>query len=763
MPQRYEFAEFVLDPAESLLTRSGEPLKATPRLLALLEALLDRPGRLVDKQELLDRVWGGTNVTEANLTVQVSKLRRLLGEGGDRVFIETVPTRGYRFLVPVRAIDTEVAPRAPSPRLREGRGEGLVGAATAEGGAPVVDPAVAPVSTPGMPRRRASWVAAAVLVVSALAWVGYARGFRVPIGRATATPDTAATPSPVGSDEGSPAGGVTGTRSIVQALTRHVADDNEPAWSPDGRRVAFTSNRGSQLSLYLLDLDRPAAPPTRIATSGPARSPAWSPDGLRLAYLCQRGGQDDVCVIDLDGRHERVVAGDAHDEIDPAWAPDGARIAYSVVNGRTFELHVVEVSGAQPRRVGPDDWSAWEPAWSPDGKRLVVSRWRSAENFDLWIVPLDGGAPTPVAMSEGGEFDPAWSLDGRRIAYAMFDGIHVIDLATRPRRIDLPPLQTHTKLSQTGVNDRHPSWSPDGQALAIESGRDGNAEIYRVPAVSLADTPLILRQLTESLGADKDPVWSPDGARIAFASNRDGKYEIYVMTREGGGLERLTVNDDPDQRPTWAPDGRRIAFMREHPDGVTDIYVLDLATRQERLLTPQPGTDSEPAWSPDGRRIAFNTSRDGSFEIYTMRPDGSEQTNITRHPARDTYPAWSPDSREIVFASNRGAAHFTDNDLYIVDAEGKRAPRRLTHTPAWDAFPAWSPDGRWVAFVRSIIERHDILLVEVATGIERTLTREGVNEDTPSWSPDGRYITYFANPRGNADVYVQAVETDGKR
>src|SRR5215510_14236891 len=113
MGQRYEFAEFVFDPGESLLTRSGEPVKATPRLLALLEALLDRPGRLVDKQELLDRVWGGTSVTEANLTVQVSKLRRLLGETDERPFIETVPTRGYRWLIPVRV--AEVPTPGPVP------------------------------------------------------------------------------------------------------------------------------------------------------------------------------------------------------------------------------------------------------------------------------------------------------------------------------------------------------------------------------------------------------------------------------------------------------------------------------------------------------------------------------------------------------------------------------------------------------------------------------------------------------------------------
>ena len=111
MGKRYEFGEFILDTQEGLLLRSNEPLKATPRLLALLEALVDRRGRLVEKKELLDRVWEGTAVGEANLTVQMSKLRRVLGETEECPIIETVPTRGYRFLLPVRILP----PRRPRP------------------------------------------------------------------------------------------------------------------------------------------------------------------------------------------------------------------------------------------------------------------------------------------------------------------------------------------------------------------------------------------------------------------------------------------------------------------------------------------------------------------------------------------------------------------------------------------------------------------------------------------------------------------------
>ena len=105
-------------------------------------------------------------------------------------------------------------------------------------------------------------------------------------------------------------------RLLVQRLTRNVADDGDPAWSPDGKSIAFSSNRDGGQALYVADLTKEGEA-VRLATSGPARSPAWSPDGGRLVYMCERNGQSDICVIDRDGTGERVVAGEPEDEIDP--------------------------------------------------------------------------------------------------------------------------------------------------------------------------------------------------------------------------------------------------------------------------------------------------------------------------------------------------------------------------------------------------------------------------------------------------------------
>ena len=266
-------------------------MKATPRLLALLEALLDRPGRLVDKQELLDRVWEGTNVTEANLTVQVSKLRRLLGEPEDRPFIETVPTRGYRFLVPVRVVtpacDASGVPmaaqgrtrRAPSRPAARGSSAGRRGDGSM--GGPVVDAGGGLVALSASSGTPPEW-------------------------RCRRSPPASPTTAP-GDPPHHPR-----RRGPEPRLVRM----GEP-WRS---RATATAP-----ALYLLELDRRDEPPVRVGTSGPARSPDWSPDGapgLRLS----RNGQDDLCLVDRDGRNERVVAAQPQDEVDPAWSPDGRRL-----------------------------------------------------------------------------------------------------------------------------------------------------------------------------------------------------------------------------------------------------------------------------------------------------------------------------------------------------------------------------------------------------------------------------------------------------
>ena len=233
-------------------------------------------------------------------------------------------------------------------------------------------------------------------------------------------------------------------------------------------------------------------------------------------------------------------------------------------------------------------------------------------------------------------------------------------------------------------DDRHPSWSPDGEHIVFSSWRDGNDEIY----VMDADDGGNLQNLTNNPADDEYPSWSPDGERIAFVSDRDGgvTYEIYVMDADGGNQQRLTNNPADDEDPSWSPDGERIAFVSNRDGGVTsdEIYVMD-ADDGDNLqnLTNNPADDEDPSWSPDGERIAFVSDRDGgvTYEIYVMDADGQIPQKLTQ----GIKPSWSPDGERIAFVSREKLT----SDIFVIDTDGQNRRNITKRFFPYDTDPSW--------------------------------------------------------------------------
>jgi DNA-binding winged helix-turn-helix (wHTH) protein len=246
-PSVHEFGRFRLDSAERLLLRSGQPVSLTPKAFDLLVYLVERHGRLVTKQELMRALWPETFVEEANLTYTVSALRKALGEreGQDEQLIQTVPTRGYRFIAPVTH-DEELLVSSPTVDRSRGGGDGQVAA-------------VAPRRT----RERLAWIVAAVFgVVSCAMMVLYLRavpGPADPLEFSIAPPEnwvfSARMPAPtfqispdgqhlavVASSEGV---AMLWVRSIAKPAWRQLPETQgaeEPFWSPDSQSVGFFAN-----------------------------------------------------------------------------------------------------------------------------------------------------------------------------------------------------------------------------------------------------------------------------------------------------------------------------------------------------------------------------------------------------------------------------------------------------------------------------------------------------------------------------------------
>ena len=346
------------------------------------------------------------------------------------------------------------------------------------------------------------------------------------------------------------------------------------------------------------------------ACSTPVEPTPVSPPTFRIAFTADRDGNYDIYVINADGTGQTRLTDNPADDDFPAWSPDGTRIAFVSERDGNPEIYVINADGSGLTRLTHSSTSDAAPDWSPDGRRIAFVSDRDG-NTEIYVMP----APGPQAQVSSGGSD-------------------------------------QTRLTDNPADDLSPVWSPDGSRIAFHSNRDGNFEIYVMPApgpqaqVSADGSNAV--NLTGNPADDWGPAWSPDGSRIAFYSDRDGRHEIYVMNADGSGQTNLTINPATEGYPAWSPDGSRIAFNSDR-DGQDDIYVIDVAVpggsagdHGETLLTYNLTIDYYPVWSPDGRRIAFVSDRDGNLEIYVMNADGTGLTRLTDNPANDLYPAWSP-------------------------------------------------------------------------------------------------------------------------
>jgi hypothetical protein len=193
--------------------------------------------------------------------------------------------------------------------------------------------------------------------------------------------------------------------SALTRLTFGRGSTHDPAWSADGRKLAYTSTRGGNSDIYTMNAD--GSGKTRL-TDNPATDaePAWSPSGSRIAFSSRRDGNREIYTMKANGSDPRRITNDADNDYDPAWSPDGSTIAYSGPEG----IYVTDPSGASLRLLAAD---TYDPDWSPDGTKIVYST-----GSRLGIMDADGTGRIPLTTGAGG-FDvwPAWSPNGRKIAF----------------------------------------------------------------------------------------------------------------------------------------------------------------------------------------------------------------------------------------------------------------------------------------------------------------------------------------------------------
>ena len=185
-----------------------------------------------------------------------------------------------------------------------------------------------------------------------------------------------------------------------------TGDDREPAWAPDNYRIAFTTSRTGNYEIWLTNAIGHA---TGQVTISPAadHSPTWSPDGNALAFVSNRDGNDEVYVHGFDGTSERRLTHDSAADAAPAWSPDGRRIAFASNRGGNFDIYVMNTDGSGVVRLTSDPGTDTNPAWSLDGQSIVYTSGHPPSSW-LYMVPANGGAAQPLPDATRSADDGVW-------------------------------------------------------------------------------------------------------------------------------------------------------------------------------------------------------------------------------------------------------------------------------------------------------------------------------------------------------------------
>ena len=584
--------------------------------------------------------------------------------------------------------------------------------------------------TPAMARSRKrpgiGWAAVAAVVGAAV--VGLAVGKR--IGSGSAKPPAA-----------------------LRQLTFGSGLEDEPAFSPDAKFLAYATDERGHLDVVVQPLG--GGEPIRVAaTDADAAQPAWSPDGTRIAFVSARdhggrltatlsvsaleafsnSGHGDVFLAPaLGGAAVKLV----EDGYYPSWSPDGKRIAFMSNRDDGVHIWTVSAEGGAPVRLtpaGPD--IDYQPVWSPDGRWIAYGAGRPARGsqnarFNVFVVPAGGGAPSPITEDFVYTARPAWAADSRSIVFAG-DQNGIMNLWRVPLREGRRsgPL---ARVTLGPGQDTGATISRDGRLLAF-STVNNDQNVWELTVDSG-----VVRPVTHGGSADYAHL-SPDGKTLLVSSNQTGSVAIWTADLQGRFLTRLTPGQTLEPEGRWSRDGGRIAWVKE--GGILQIQPVGSMSAVDTGV-PTGAVD----WSPDGRRIALGTAQ-GSSEVRVYDLDSKSVKVLTSVNQLVDFPSWSPDGKRIAFQLQRGSIR----EIWVVASDGGAATALTKDLE--DSHPAWSPvDPDTILFLR---DHQRMALVSVSTGKVRLLpgTPEGsCILDYPTWSPDGKKI-YYTVSRKTGNLFL---------
>ena len=588
--------------------------------------------------------------------------------------------------------------------------------------------------------------------------------------------------------------------SGIERLTVHRARDVYPRFSPDGRWIAFSSNRAGNYDVYVIP-SQGGQPRQLTFHTGNDLVAGWTPDSQKVIFQASRGvlfpGIPSLYEVPIEGGLEQAIPTDWG-----AWgsySPDGKKLAFNrhpmvwwrkhYRGSYAADLWVMDVAAKKSTRLGDEEYKGnylW-PMYGAQGEiYFVADRLANEKNVkpgsaavmqsvnNIWKISERGGKPVQVTQHTSGNlFFPSISSDGRVVVYEENFGLWKLDTAsgkTAEIKLNIISDDKENAVETLAIQNEADgfSLSPSSRRAAISA----HGEIFTV-ATDRGEA----QRVTESYMRDANPRWSPDAKWIAFTSDRSGREEVWIANERGENLKKLSDSDTEKSALEWAPDSKSLLYTASDHK-LYRVWLEDVKT--EAVASSEVTNISNPQLSPDAAWISY-TKVDRNFRphVYVMPAAGGPERHVQRDDlSSETGARWTPDGKKLLFiaGTQQGGLATTQRastmQLYSVsltpeeknpadrgiDSEEEAQAAEQTsrpRTPAAREGPPVAPPKKvevkidWTGFERRI----------------RQLTRLGDSVGTVVASPDSRLyaFTAFAEQEGRRVSALYTIQEDGER
>ncbi|MCC9138437.1 amidohydrolase family protein [Pontibacter silvestris] len=499
----------------------------------------------------------------------------------------------------------------------------------------------------------------------------------------------------------------------AKALTDALGDSRQPAWSPDGSRVAFHSYRDGNYHIWTVNKNGTGL---EQITTGiyDDREPHWSPDGKSLVFSSDRGGNYDVWQIELASGNLKQLTDNPANDYYPAFAADGKQIAFVSERTEAPGIYALSLEGKEQLLI-PSESKLAAPSWHPNNSQVLYNALSQHGQSRLEAAMLgDGGGQTisdasedvfPFRVSWISPIEFLYTADGKikrrklgkkSTQTVPFKAVVALYRPAYPRKA-----YTFDNVAPQPVQGiRGASVAPDGKRIVFSALSDlwVLEKGKRKPVA-----------LTHDAYVEVDPAWSPDGTKLAYVSDRNGSMDLWIRDLETGDERLLTDLPNDLNFPSWSPDGARIAFYEgdlRNAWGRGTLNAVEVGSGKVVKLHESMFVPGQPSWSADGKTIAISALevyssryREGISKFLLVSLDGQPDRYVSPVPERSlgtrgkNGPVWSPDGSMM--------AYTLDGVLWVVPVDKLGTitgpPKRLTNELA--EVPGWAADSKSIVFL----------------------------------------------------------------